>query len=104
MIVTGHNLYRVLADGPICRAEELPRKRPRSRSVIQFVDFFGTGRPTHFVDGSHEWVQRDADTCVCVVCGQERPMSRLSGGSRCRASLSPVSWLPAKLQPKGDAA
>jgi hypothetical protein len=33
MIVTGHNLYRVLADGLICRAEELPRERPGAQCL-----------------------------------------------------------------------
>jgi hypothetical protein len=33
MIVTGHNLYRVLADGLICRAEELPRRHPGAQCL-----------------------------------------------------------------------
>jgi hypothetical protein len=33
MIVTGQNLYRVLADGLICRAEELPRRHPGAQCL-----------------------------------------------------------------------
>ena len=33
MTVDSHNLYRVLADGLICRAEELPRKHPGAQCL-----------------------------------------------------------------------
>jgi len=68
---------------------------------IVFLDLFKTGSPTHFIDDAHEWVQRNVKTCVCTVCGVEAPMNDLgSVQKRCNPSISPVSWLPLKLQPQ----
>jgi len=68
---------------------------------IVFLDLFNTGSPTHFVDYAHEWVQRNVNTCVCAVCGVEAPMNDIgSVQKRCRSSVSQVSWLPLKLQPR----
>ncbi len=69
-------------------------------SVI-FFDPTGCGRPTHFLDYAHDWVQRSVGTCVCTVCGIETPMRTLgSVQKQCSPSTSPVSWLPLELQPQ----
>ena len=71
-----------------------------SLQPVQFRDPKGLGRPTHFVDTSHEWLQKNLQTCICNICGHEAPANNLIQDKiRCKPKLSPVSWLPLKLQP-----
>ena len=56
----------------------------------------------------HEWAQAlpiADNVCVCTLCGAKAPMRKLGEAGSCKVGQTiPISWLPAKAQPRAQAA